>query len=330
MTHDLINLASARLGARAVRASDDFFADKSRMLADAEPVFIADEYDDNGKWMDGWESRRRRNSGHDWCVVRLACTGHVRQVEFDTRHFTGNFAPAASLEACLSDEEDPGENAQWHEIVSTTRLGGNHREVCDTLSSGPWSHVRLHLHPDGGMARLRVRGRPLLDTVRAGDDEIDLAASLNGGLALACNDEHYGSMHNLLAPGRGVNMGDGWETRRRREPGFDWVIVQLAHPGLITRVEIDTAHFKGNHPDRCRLHGALVDRPDPVSVAARSLYWDTLLPEQKLLADRIHCFETGLADAGVVNCVRLDIIPDGGVSRLRVFGRLAHGNTAHA
>lgn len=317
MTRHLINLASARLGARAVHASDDFFADKSRMLDDAEPVFIAGRYDDNGKWMDGWESRRRRDAGHDHCSVRLACIGHIEEVEFDTRHFTGNYAPAASLEACLSDSADPGEAADWREIVPVTTLSGNDRKTIAVDSTAAWSHVRLNIFPDGGIARLRVRGRPA-----AGDagGTIDLAASLNGGVALACNDEHFGSMHNLLLPGRGVDMGDGWETRRRREPGHDWVIVELGRPGRVQRIEIDTAHFKGNHPDRCRIHAALVERPDPASIAARSLYWPSLLPEVELGADRVHVFSDEVADLGVINCVRLDVIPDGGVSRLRLFG----------
>ena len=317
MSSNRINLASARLGAVAVFATDDFFADKSRMLDDADPVFIEGKYDDNGKWMDGWESRRRRGPGHDWCTVKLARTAHLSSIEFDTRHFTGNFAPAASVEACLSEADDPGDGADWQTIVDITTLAGNDRRTVNVNRAGPYSHVRLHIHPDGGMARLRVHGRPV---IRDTADCIDLAASLNGGVALACNDAHFGSMHNLLAPGRGLDMGDGWETRRRREPGFDWVIIELGRAGVVERIEIDTAHFKGNYPDRCSVQAARVDRPDPVSIAARSLYWATLLDDSQLEADRVHVFDA-LRDIGPVNCVRLNIVPDGGVSRLRVFGR---------
>ncbi|KAA3632901.1 MAG: allantoicase [Proteobacteria bacterium] len=322
MNAHLINLASARLGARAVDATDDFFADKSRLLSDAEPVFVPGRYDDNGKWMDGWESRRRRGRGHDHCTVKLACVGSIEQVEIDTRHFTGNYAPAASLEACLSDEESPGDDAGWQEIAPVTSLAGDERRTVAISAQGTWSHVRLHIYPDGGVARLRIHGRPRLDAAAVAEREIDLAASLNGALAMACNDEHFGSMQNLLAPGRGVDMGDGWETRRRREPGYDWVIVRLAHTGSVSRIEVDTAHFKGNYPDRCSIQAACVARPDPVSIAAQSLYWPTLLPEQALTGDRVHEFRGEIRDCGPVNCIRLNIIPDGGVSRLRVFGRL--------
>jgi allantoicase len=322
MSDRLINLASARLGAVAMQCSDDFFADKSRMLSDSEPVFIEGKYDDNGKWMDGWESRRKRGPGHDWCLVRLARVGHLDEIEIDTRHFTGNYAPAASVQACLSNDDQPGEDAAWHEIVAITPLIGNDRRRVVVSESGPFSHIRLQIHPDGGVARLRVLGRPLLE-FSGSSEAIDLAASLNGGVALACNNAHFGSMHNLLAPGRGINMGDGWETRRRRQPGHDWVIIQLGCAGTIERVEIDTAHFKGNYPDRCSMQAALVEGPHPDSIAARSLYWAPLLAEHKLEADRTHVFKDALLDVGRVNCVRLNIHPDGGVSRLRVFARPA-------
>ncbi len=322
MSNQWINLASARLGATAVSASDDFFADKARMLDDAEPVFVPGKYDDNGKWMDGWESRRKRVPGHDWCVVKLARAGTIAEIEIDTRHFTGNYAPAASIEACLSDDDDPGADAGWREIMPVTALAGDDRRRIAVADEDAFSHVRLNIFPDGGVARLRVYGRPVPGQV--GDATIDLAAGLNGGVALACNDAHFGAMGNLLLPGRGRDMGDGWETRRRREPGFDWVIVQLGRPGTIERIEIDTAHFKGNYPDRASVQAALVPRPDPVSIAANSLNWPTVLGEQHLGADANHVFDT-LADPGIVNCVRLNIFPDGGVSRLRVFGRATKG-----
>ncbi len=318
MNKHYVNLASARLGAVAVYATDDFFADKARLLDDAEPVFIEGKYDDNGKWMDGWESRRKRGPGHDYCTVKLARVAHLAELEIDTRHFTGNYAPAASVDACLSRADDPGDGADWQPIVDTTALAGNDRKIVAASRAGPFSHVRLHIYPDGGVARLRVYGRPVLDA--ASGESIDLAASLNGGVALACNDAHFGSMHNLLAPGRGRNMGDGWETRRRREPGFDWVIVELGRTGIVERIEVDTAHFKGNYPDRCNVQAARVDAPDPVSVAARSLYWPVLLGERKLHADKVHVFDQ-VENIGAVNCVRLNILPDGGVSRLRVYGR---------
>ena len=154
---------------------------------------------------------------------------------------------------------------------------------------------------------------------------VDLAAALTGGVALACSDAHYGSMQNLLAPGRGINMGDGWETRRRREPGFDWVIVELGHPGVIDRIEVDTAHFKGNYPDRCSLQAAFLPGAPLETVIAQSIYWSDLLTEQKLSADHVHVFEVAAEHRERVSHVRFNIVPDGGVSRLRLFGTPAHG-----
>lgn len=319
MSHHHVNLASARLGAVAVRATDDFFADRARLLNDDEPVFIADRYDDNGKWMDGWESRRRRGPGHDHCIVRLARPGMIEAVEFDTRHFTGNYAPAASLEGLLAEHDEFGEE-DWQTIIGTTALRGDDRRSVTVPPCGPYSHVRLNLYPDGGMARLRVFGRPL---PVAGSEIVDLAASLHGGVALACNDAHYGHMGNLLLPGRGRDMGDGWETRRRRQPGFDWVIIALGARGVVERIEIDTAHFKGNYPDRCSISAALLPAIDATTVAAASMGWPKLLDESPLGADAIHVFDQ-LHPLGPVNCLRLDIHPDGGVSRLRAFGRPGH------
>ena len=317
----LINLASAKLGARAIACSDDFFAEMSRMLQDSEPVFIPGKYDDNGKWMDGWESRRKRESGHDWCIVRLAARGHVDEIEIDTRHFTGNYAPSASIEACNSEQDIPDE-ADWQPLLGVQQLDGDHQHVYSITGGNPVTHIRLNIFPDGGVARLRVRGTPDIDwNTKDKNETLDLAASLNGGVALACNDEHFGVMNNLLAPGRGVNMGDGWETRRRREPGYDWVIVKLGHAGKLSRVEVDTAHFKGNFPDRCSLQGIYLDDAAEDSLAAQSLYWPVLLDEQKLSADTIHQFELN-ENVGKVNYVRLNIHPDGGVSRLRLLGHI--------
>ncbi len=319
----MLNLASGKLGAEVVFATDDFFADKSRLVKDEPPVFIDGKYDENGKWMDGWESRRRRDAGHDWCMVKLACPGIIDAIEMDTRHFTGNYPPAASVEACLCQSGVPEDDTVWHEILSPIQLNGNDRRRVTLSGKRTWSHVRLHIYPDGGMARLRVFGRPTVDWSSVTENQlIDLAASLNGGMALECNDAHFGSMHNLLAPGRGINMGDGWETRRRREPGYDWVIIKLGHAGIIRKIELDTAHFKGNYPDRCFIQGMYSNNLEPSTIAAQSLHWPQLLGAQKLKADTIHCFEQEIEQHEMINLIRLNIVPDGGISRLRLFGNI--------
>ena len=318
-----IDLAQPRLGGAAIRASDEFFAPKERLLNPEPAVFIPGKYDDNGKWMDGWESRRKRGEGHDYCTIRLGRPGVIKGVDIDTSHFTGNFPPAASLEACRS-EVDPESGAAWTEILSPTKLKGNAHHYLALASDKVWSHVRLNIYPDGGVARLRIFGQVHIDWSTADRKAlIDLAAMENGGRAIVCNDQHFGSPQNLIAPGRGANMGDGWETRRRREPGNDWAILVLGHRGSIRRIEVDTAHFRGNYPDRCSIQAADVAGGTEDSLVTQAMFWRVLLPEQKLEMNRIHRFEPEVIDLGAVTHVRLNIIPDGGVSRLRLFCQLA-------
>ena len=326
MSSKRINLASARLGAKAVFSTDDFFADMSRLIDDAEPVFIDGKFDDHGKWMDGWESRRKRAPGYDFCVVKLAARTRIQDIEIDTRHFTGNFPPAASVQGCDSAEDIPADDVQWTELTGVRELNGDDQLLVACEQQQAFTHVRLNIYPDGGVARLRVYGQPDIDwRDMDASQPLDLAASLNGGIALDCNDEHYGTINNLLAPGRGVNMGDGWETRRRRKPGHDWVIVRLGHAGRLCNVEVDTAHFKGNFPEQCSLQGIYLPDAAENSLAAQSLYWQQLMPGQKLQADHIHSFELA-SDQPMVNYVRFNIFPDGGVSRLRLFGNIESGS----
>ena len=317
-----LNLAQPRLGATVVYASDDFFAPKERLIDPRPPVFIPDKYDDNGKWMDGWESRRKREPGHDIAIVRLGRRGRIRAVDVDTSHFTGNYPPAASLQGCISEDAIPGEDARWRELVPRTELSGDSHHVIEIADDGISTHLRLNIYPDGGVARLRVFGEVDVDWRReAAGEEIDLAALGLGARALAWSDAHYGSPDNILAPGRGVDMGDGWETRRRREPGNDWIIVALAHPGEIARVVVDTAHYKGNYPAACSLRAALVPDASVRTLEAGSASWPLLLPEQSLQPDSEHFFSLEGRSVGPVSHVRLDIFPDGGIGRLRLFGR---------
>ncbi len=319
-----VNLADARLGARALQASDDFFADKQRMLNPEPAQFIPDQYDANGKWMDGWESRRKRVAGHDWCIVRLARPGRVHGLDLDTSHFTGNFPPALSVDACYLAEGDADQDSDWTALLPSVDLGGNRHHYHPIDSERLVSHLRVNLYPDGGLARLRVYGTPALDAAVVDDDGfIDLAAALNGGTAVAANNEHFGPAAALLLPGRGVNMGDGWETRRRREPGNDWCLIALAQPGIIEAIEVDTCHFKGNYPDRCSIQAARVSGGTPASLVTQAMFWPVLLPEQTLQMDHQHHYRSGIAALGVVSHVRLNIFPDGGVSRLRLRGRPA-------
>ena len=314
--HHWVQLEQPRLGTRVTYATDEFFAAKERIIDPAAPVFIDDKYDDHGKWMDGWESRRKRTEGHDYCVIRFGVPGVIRGVDIDTSHFTGNYPPEASIEACVSDHDIPEDG--WTEILSKTNLNSDSHHFLGLDDDRTWTHIRLHIYPDGGIARLRVYGQIRADFTGV-DGYVDLAAIENGGRAIACSDEHYGSMHNLNVPGRGVNMGDGWETARRRGPGNDWVIVALAQAGVIERAEIDTAHFKGNYPDRVVLDAG--DFANDDLATPDSTQWQPLLSETKLKMDQQHYFEDLQSDVKATH-VRMSIFPDGGISRLRLFGRV--------
>jgi allantoicase len=257
-------------------------------------------------------------------VVQLARPGVIHGVDLDTSHFTGNFPPAASLEACYAEGDVPADNADWQVIVPAMSLQGNQHHYVEVSDTRAFTHLRVNLFPDGGLARLRVYGQPKRDWARIERGGlVDLAAIENGAYLVAANNQHFGPASQMLMPGRGVNMGDGWETRRRREPGNDWAIIALAQPGVIRKVEVDTAHFKGNYPDRCSLQAARVTGGTDDSLITQAMFWPILLNEQKLQMDHVHSFEAELASPGAVTHVRFNIFPDGGVSRLRLWGELA-------
>ena len=319
----LTDLAAERLGGKVMYATDDFFAEKENMIKPGRGIFITDKYTDRGKWMDGWESRRKRTEGHDWAVIRLATPGKISGFDIDTNFFLGNHPPHASVEGIVLEDDELIKDWQilsWVEILPQSPLDAGSRNFFEcNISSEVFTHVRLHIYPDGGVARFRVYGEVYKnwDTVKE-DEVIDLAAAVNGGKSIACNDMFFSSMHNLIMPNRGANMGDGWETKRNRTPGNkDWVIVKLAAPGIIERIVADTCHFKGNYPDRCLIEGCMSSDDD--AVINNSVEWKTILPEQKLGADTEHEF-TNVAPE-VVSHVRLTIFPDGGISRLRLFGK---------
>lgn len=319
------DLANPRLGAAVTYATDEFFAPRSRLIDPDVPVFYSDRYDSHGQWMDGWESRRRRGPGHDWCVIRLGRRGRILKLDIDTSFFTGNYPPEAMVEACDEPQlgDSPGDRANWWTLVPRSSLGPDSHHVFDCENPRPATHLRLHIFPDGGIARLRAYGEVVVDWTQFGSaEELDLVGTISGGRAVAWSDAHFGEVANILLPDRGRNMGDGWETARRRGPGNDWAVVALGHPGELTRAVIDTAYFKGNYPDRCVLRGAFCrdeDLPEPLEEASAD--WKCLLPETRLGPDAEHAL--ALQAAGPVSHVRLDIIPDGGLSRLRLFGHLA-------
>jgi allantoicase len=322
---DLVDLASARVGGKVVAANDEFFAPKQNLLKPGPAVFIPDKYTARGKWMDGWETRRRRTPGHDWCVVRLGMPGWIRGVDVDTRHFVGNFPARASMEACFRPGRPApdallGSRTAWHEILPPSPLRADASNLFAIAVDEVFTHVRLNIHPDGGVARLRVYGEVDSAKVLRTKGTLDLASICNGALVLGASDMHFGSKDNLIMPGRSANMGDGWETRRRRGPGHDWLVLRLAAPGTIERIEVDTNHFKGNFPESCALEGCLAPGASLERLTSGEAGWEEFLPRTRLSAHRRHYLTPGRG-AGPFSHVRFTIYPDGGVSRLRLHGR---------
>lgn len=365
------------------------------MIKDEDAVWKQDEYTTFGKWMDGWETRRRRTEGHDWCIVQLGIPGIIRAIEVDTAFFTGNFSPKVSIFGALhlsdaqaadnlrrirkdsvvgqpeigrmgmkaSDEEFAEvaklQSEAWSPLVELTPLGAGYEETRKNLfhippGHGPIQYLRVNMGPDGGIARIRVYGEVVVQPERIpADREIDLAAVEHGGMAIACSNKHYGHPRNLIAPGRGNCMGDGWETARQPKrpavyqkgpdglmllPGCDWAILKLGVPGNISQLEVDTHFYKGNYPESCLIEACSIPRAGSEDEAAAlesrfmdetqhgSFPWRTLLPRTRLGPDTRHFFDLAsqLQEVGVVSHVKVTIYPDGGIMRLRVLGRKAH------
>jgi allantoicase len=330
---ELPDLASESVGGAAVLCNDEFFAEKENLLKPAAAVWKDHLYTDRGKWMDGWETRRYRPADgvapgpdsdvHDWCIVRLGLPGVIRGVVIDTAWFRGNYPASAALYAAEID--DPLDlrqlhTADWKQILPRTDLQGDHKNTFTIDTGRRFTHVRLHIFPDGGVARLRVHGDavPAWPKLRALGGPIDLAALENGAVVETCSDMFFGSRNNLIKPGPSLSMADGWETRRRRGPGHDWAIIRLAAAGSIERLLIDTSHFKGNAPALAKVEGVNAPGADVSGLDSwRQLIATPLQPHTR------HFFDDELRRIGPVSHLRLSVYPCGGVARLRAWGTLA-------
>jgi allantoicase len=326
----LPDLASRQLGGSVIFATDELFAEKENLITPGPPAFDPAEFGNRGKVYDGWETRRRREPGHDHAIIRLGVPGIVHGVVVDTSFFRGNYPPQISVEALGADgypSPDELDVMTWQPLVERADAAGDARNAYPVASPLRWTHVRLSIYPDGGVARFRVHGTARPDP-RFLAGTIDLAAMENGGQVVGCSDAFYASAGHLILPGRAASTGEGWENARRRGPGHDYVIVALAAAGALRHVEIDTSRFVGNAPGQVRLLAADERGADPApgrgtptpdhAASIPGAAWREVLPLTRVQPDTRHRF---LVD-GVATHVRLDAIPDGGLARLRINGEI--------
>jgi len=320
---DLVDLAAEALGGTVIAANDEFFAPKEALLKATPAEWREGVYTERGKWMDGWETRRRRTPGFDWAIIHLGAAGVVCGVVIDTAFFRGNYPEGASIEGCEVEGTPSVDvlmhpSTVWRTILPQVPLNGDSRNLFATKDAGRLTHLRLNIFPDGGVARLRVHGdvRPMQEGV--GDASIDLAALENGGFSMVCSDMFFGHRQNLILPGRSTHMGNGWETQRRRGPGHDWTIIRLGSPGTIERVELDTDHYKGNAPGACMIEVCGLPGASVEQLVDSALPWTTIVPETTLQPHGRHRWAVSTV-IGATH-LRLNIYPDGGVARLRAFG----------
>ncbi|KAI5821173.1 galactose-binding domain-like protein [Pyronema omphalodes] len=319
-----IDLISSALGGEVLSFSDEFFAEASNLINPAAPIRRPGYFVETGAWYDGWETRRHNPEEADWVIIKLGVpSGLVHGIEIDTAFFSGNHAPQISIEGIFLDGSTPVFSSPWFPILPSQPCGPSQRHIWRLpIPSSRISHVRLRMYPDGGIARFRLLGTVIPLFPSDASAILDLAHVSNGGLAISCSDQHFGIKDNLLLPGRGKDMGDGWETARSREVGHrDWVIVKLGARGSVEEVVVDTMHFRGNFPRAVEVWG--IDR-EGLLVEAQDEGWELLVAEARCQKDTQHAFtvENGmLLGKKVVSHVKMVIIPDGGVKRLRVFGK---------
>jgi allantoicase len=320
-TNGLIDLAQPRLGSKVIFRTDDFFASADRIIDPSAPIFKEGLFDKNGKWMDGWESRRKRTPGHDYLIIKLGKPGSISKVNVDTSHFNGNQPSKISIEACNSKSNNI-KNFKWKSLLGKKKTKANSHHIFKTSSKSVFTHIKLNIFPDGGVARLRLYGNISKEKNDFKNKTINLASLLDGASVIACNNEHFGKAENILAPGKAKNMGDGWETRRRRDKGFDWLILNSIDGEKIDKIEISTHHFKGNFPSHCSLQAAYITtKKSSSSIVSGSNKWKTLMNKTMLKANKTHTFRNVLMKNDKINFIKINIFPDGGISRFRIFGK---------
>jgi len=320
-TNGLIDLSQPRLGSKVIFKTDDFFASANRIIDPQPPVFKEGIFDKNGKWMDGWESRRKRVSGNDYLIIKLGKPGLINKVDVDTSYFNGNQPSMISLEGSNSSSKNI-KNLKWKTIIPKKKTKANNHHIFKISSKLIFTYIKLNIFPDGGVARLRLYGSISKEQNNFKNKAINLASLLNGASVIACNNEHFGKAENILAPGKAKNMGDGWETRRRRDKGYDWLILNCIKGKRINKIEISTHHFKGNFPSHCSLQATyILNKKSSSSIVKNSKKWKLLLNKVKLSANKTHNFKNILMKNDKINFIKINIFPDGGISRFKIFGR---------
>jgi len=317
----LIDLAQSRLGSKIVFKTNEFFAPAKRIINPWPPIFKEGVFDKHGKWMDGWETKRKRGKGYDYLILKLGRPGRISKIDIDTSYFSGNQPSKVSLHACFSKKKLPNKNSKWTTILKKKPTKANSHHFFNIKNKSIFTHIKLNIFPDGGVARIRIYGSMEILKNFTGK-VLNLTSVLNGATPIACNNEHFGRAENILAPGTGKNMGDGWETRRSRGKNFDWLIIKCATAGKINKIQIDTHHFKGNYPDKCSIQAAFIDKKiSSRTIVNNSKKWKLLLSKVKLYAHKKHNFKNNLMKSKKINYIKINIFPDGGISRIRVFGK---------
>ena len=318
-TNGLIDLAQPRLGTKVIYKTDDFFASANRIISPTNPIFKEGVFDKHGKWMDGWESRRKRTSGHDYIILKLGKPGKISKIDVDTSHFNGNQPAMISVEGAQSISNKINQ-LKWITLIPKKKVKADSHHFFSVKNKKIFNYIKFNIFPDGGVARLRLYGS-IAKSKKFKNKKINLASLLDGASIIACNNEHFGKAENILAPGRAKNMGDGWETRRRRDKGHDWLILNSIDGSAIDKIEISTHHFKGNFPSHCSLQAAYLSPKSSKQIVNSSSKWKYLLKNTKLSANKTHRFKNSLMKKGKINHIKINIFPDGGISRFRIFGK---------
>ncbi len=316
------DLSNPLLGTKILSYSDQFFAPAKRMLNQNDPIFKENLFDNHGKWMDGWETRRKRTKGNDYVIIKLGKPGKVRLIDVNTYFFNGNQPEHIQIQGGYSQNNNI-KNLKWINLTKKNKVKPNSKNLFKSLTSKTLTHVKLKIYPDGGVARLRLFGDIDLSLNKIVKNKIINFSHLsNGAQIIACSDEHFGNANNILLPGKSINMGNGWETRRRRGEGYDWVIIKLGYLGLITAFEISTHYFKGNYPDSFSIQAFNKNKNISIkNLIKSSTKWYTLKSKTKLKPDdtlKINIMKINYK----FNYVKLNIYPDGGISRFKIFGKL--------